>query len=156
MTEPTVPEEFEEMDEVDEVAKAYILSQRACEADRLRSAGVKPLELPVKNYGIVRHDDHQPPMIINRIEIDTGFDLNRIRQILVSEPVKYSHRSGFHYVNLLLITENPMIPILLPYLYTEAVKATDAKQIKNDLREWVFINSKGLRARHSVQEYHCI
>ncbi|KAJ3047431.1 hypothetical protein HK097_011541 [Rhizophlyctis rosea] len=151
--------------EVDSVAKEWLAERAAQETERLKAAGVKPLLLPVRNYGIVKYEDHKPVLIVNRIEINTGFDFEqRVKQIMVSDPQTYPHKENYSYVNVLLLTENMNIPLLVPYIYPTTVKVTPPPETKgkksgtqkNDLQEWLLINAKGARARHSIHEYHSV
>lgn len=84
-------------------------------------------------------------LVVNRVEVDTTFDFTKVRMLLVSTPSTCWEKPGFAYVNLVLFTEKP-VPLLLPYLYQRDL------QPDNDLRQWVFINKKGERARHEVSQ----
>ncbi|KAJ3019144.1 hypothetical protein HKX48_002335 [Thoreauomyces humboldtii] len=141
----TDDEEDDENLEVDILAKDWLAEKAEKEAVRLRGLGVKPLVLKVKNYGVLREVDHVRPILINRVEIETGFDLNRIRQVLVAESEEYPHKEGFRAANVLLFTENMTLPILIPYIYPAS---------GNDLKEWLLINARGLRSRQSIGEFH--
>ncbi|KAI9206994.1 uncharacterized protein BJ171DRAFT_495397 [Polychytrium aggregatum] len=161
--------------EVDSEAKSWCETQVQLEASRLREQGIKPLIISVKNFGIVPQDEHKHQILINRIEALTAFDFEkRVKQILVSEAIPYPHKADFFYVNVLLCTENMMMPLLLPYLFSSditrpegtgpaqtAAQARGKKKdqpknakIRNELKEWLLINSKGDRARLSIHEYH--
>lgn len=51
------------------------------------------------------------------------------------------------------------MPLIVPYLYPAEVEVsveTKKKTRKNDLKEWLLVNAKGLRARHSISEYHAM
>lgn len=84
-------------------------------------------------------------MIINRLEMDTKFDFNLIKQIMISEAVSCPLKEGFLYVNVLLFTDKPL-PIILPYLYQ--------KDKANKLTEWLLINSDNIRVRHRVESFN--
>ncbi|KAI9106048.1 hypothetical protein DFS34DRAFT_42986 [Phlyctochytrium arcticum] len=146
---------------LDEEGKRWLADKIEEEAIRLRKAGVKPLVLSVKNFGVVRQDDHYPPLVINRLEIDTGFDFGkRIKQLMVSDSIDFPLREGFRYCNLVLLTEVLEVPLLVPYVYPSALLKEDESAtlkrslIKNDLREWLLINSKHQRSRQSISEFH--
>jgi hypothetical protein len=55
---------------------------------------------------------------------------------------------------VILLTENMMMPLMVPYLYPSNVQLSTGDFKKNDLKEWLLINAKGHRARHSITEYH--
>lgn len=121
--------------------------------------------------------------VVNRIEIGSGMDFKAIQQIMVSEPVDYPFRTGYLYVHVLAFTSSSSgIALLLPYVYAPYLKKgpvsttmldsaaageeveeevisarkTDKDSFENTLREWLLINEKYGRARHSVQEFHAI
>lgn len=83
-------------------------------------------------------------MIINRVEMDTKFDFNLIKQIMLSESVSCPLKEGYLYVNVLLFTDKPL-PLIIPYLFQ--------KDKENKLTEWLFINSDNLRVRQRVDQY---
>lgn len=111
------------------------------------------------NYGVVYQDDHTPPLIINRIEFKSNFDFeSKIKQILVGTPTAYPHKKDFLYVNvdhcsrqLLLMTEKLEMPILVPYLFPGNLST---RKNDSDLKEWLFINAQGQRARLSCGQFH--
>ncbi|KAI9008413.1 hypothetical protein BC832DRAFT_423677 [Gaertneriomyces semiglobifer] len=164
------PQEIQEQEvEVDEESKQKLSDRIAKEAARLKDLKLVPLVLSVKNYGVVRHNNS----LINRIEVDTGFDFGLIKQIMYSEPVPCDWKPGFNYVHLILLAETASTtamshPILIPYIYpttllpdpdTTNTKSSSSssgstKPIKNDLKEWLLVNAKGARVRHSVNEFH--
>ncbi|KAI9311712.1 hypothetical protein BX666DRAFT_1994791 [Dichotomocladium elegans] len=89
---------------------------------------------------------------------------------MVSPAVSYPYKPDFYYVNLILFTEKP-IPFLAPYLYKESVKVIQPEKIfdegrkkvpskevvlKNDMREFLFINKRGIRGRFTIREYHSV
>ena len=140
------------VDDIDLMAKEWITKHIHEEAERIKDQGLKPLVLIPKNYGIVLQDKS----IVNRMELDTGFDFNsRIKQILISETSKYPLKENYGYIHLILLTDNMKIPLLIPYLFPLEFH-DEEKCKKNTLKEWLFINAKGWRARHSIQEYHSI
>lgn len=79
---------------------------------------------------------------INRVEMDTAFDFNKIKHILISESIECPYKEGFIYINVLMFTE-AVLPLIIPYLYKPP----------NKLKEWLLINSNGLRARHHVNSF---
>ena len=82
-------------------------------------------------------------MIVNRLEVETTFDFNKVNTLMVSTETRCFLKPGYAYVNLVLFTEKP-VPLLLPYLFDKA------RQTDNDLKEWVFINKNLERSRHRV------
>jgi len=38
--------------------------------------------------------------IVNRLEVDTGFDFDRVKQIMLSEPIACPVKAGYNYVNV--------------------------------------------------------
>lgn len=53
------------------------------EVSRIVGLGQRAIRLSVKNCAIVR----QTKDVVNRVEVDTGFDFDRVNQILLSEPL---------------------------------------------------------------------
>ncbi|KAI9138014.1 hypothetical protein BKA69DRAFT_1094463 [Paraphysoderma sedebokerense] len=141
---------------------------------------IRPLPLPVSNMSIVV-DYTRPkyPKSINRIEVQTAFKFNKVTQIMVSEPIKYpgtpapnpesnnenmnesenKSKENWEYVNVLLFTTTNVFPIILPYLYnptyrTSNINGSGSVPVKNNLKDWLFINSKGERWRHRIETFH--
>ncbi len=85
-------------------------------------------------------------VVVNRVECDTTFDFTKVGTLLVSAGVACHLRPGYEYVNVVLFTEKP-VPMLVPYIYDRA------GQPENNLRQWVFVNKKGERARHSIDSF---
>ena len=67
---------------------------------------------------------------------------------MVSEPLECPLKKGYKYAHVILLTENMTLPMLVPYLWKD--------DSKNDLTQWLLINSKGYRARHSIAQYHSV
>ncbi|KAL6069345.1 hypothetical protein QOT17_007608 [Balamuthia mandrillaris] len=109
------------------------------EVKRIKSAGSNAIPVPIKNTALLRKGNK----IINRVEVDTGFDFNKVRQIMLSDPVPCPLKPSFFYVHVLLFTHQP-IPIILPYLFKK-------KRKTNNLTDWMFINNKGQSSHHQVQ-----
>lgn len=97
-------------------------------------------QIQVTNMCIVREEKD----IINRVEMDTKFDFNLIKHILISDAIKCPFKPGFVYVNVLLFTDKPL-PIIIPYLYR--------REKANKLNEWLLINADGVRVRHHVDSF---
>lgn len=80
---------------------------------------------------------------MNRVEVATTFDFNKVTMLLVSDETACWVKPGYAYVNIVLFTEKP-VPLLLPYLFDKA------HQADNSLKEWAFINKNLELSRHSV------
>ncbi|KAL1936309.1 hypothetical protein VTP01DRAFT_443 [Rhizomucor pusillus] len=157
-----VPEE-----QIDVCAKDWIQEQIDKERNRIRSTGALVIPLKLINCGVVPNFDERKARAVNRLELDTQFDLKKVQQVMVSPGIPYPHKPGFQYVNLILVTDKP-IPFLAPYLYKLDVKVIQPEKdlrddrklpsqevtLKNDLREFLFINKKGIRGRFTIKEYH--
>nr|KAJ3422854.1 hypothetical protein HK105_005938 [Polyrhizophydium stewartii] len=138
---------------VDREAATWSANMAAIEASRLRELSVKPLVMQPRNFGLVKDDSHSPPLIINRIQTNFPFS-SRVKQIMVSEPIRYPHKDNFLYVNVLLMTEQTDMPLLIPYLYQGSLDKRRKDVPHNDLKEWLIINSNGERARLSTHKFH--
>ena len=76
--------------QIDEALSTWIKTEASKEQARLSQEGVKALLLPVKNCSIVidRQTNPKKPFPINRIEIETGFQFDKVKQVSLSaEPV---------------------------------------------------------------------
>ncbi|KAI8371578.1 uncharacterized protein BYT42DRAFT_537361 [Radiomyces spectabilis] len=162
---PNVPENEEQKFDIDVQAKEWIEQQIEEEVNRIRKVGSSVLPLKILNCGIVPNFDRRKAKAVNRVELDTNIDVNKIQQVMVSPPVSYPHKAHFSYVNLILVTGQP-IPFIAPYLYQNNLKVTQPESeedgrkypsklvtLKNDLREFLFINKRGIRARITIHEY---
>ncbi|GJJ71722.1 hypothetical protein EMPS_04079 [Entomortierella parvispora] len=166
-----------EVDQETTDAKAWIKQNTDAEVARIKATGTSIELLPVKNFGVVVDMSRKKPIAINRIEIDSTMDFKLIQQIMVSPGIPYPHKENFEYVNVLLFTEGMQTPMLVPYLYdtkfktqepleeneekTGTVDNSEADQrpwinVKNNLTEWLLVNSHHMRARHHIDEYHDI
>lgn len=94
--------------------------------------------MAVKNCGVVREKAH---VVVNRVEVNTGFDFDNVQRLMLSDPVPCPVKAGYWYVTVLLFTDKPL-PLVLPYLYE--------RNSYNTLTQWVFINNNLARSRHSV------
>jgi hypothetical protein len=140
------------MEKVDQSAKEFIQTELQTEIDRLAKMSVKALALPVQSFGVFLEQNHELSIQVNRIHVISSFDFqSRIKQIMVSEPIKYPHKPDFLYVHVLLMTERIELPIILPYIFPGKLNAKG-----NNLKEWLIVNSKGLNSRLSINEYQKI
>ncbi|OUM63287.1 hypothetical protein PIROE2DRAFT_10185 [Piromyces sp. E2] len=154
-----MPVKENEVLEIDLKLNDYLKQKVDNEIQRIKSISkLSPIPIPVKNTSIVI-DFTKPkhPIAINRIEVNSGFDFKKIKQIMVSEPEPIDIKPGYSYVHVLLFTEKPL-PIIIPYLYDVNLKTTlenDKKEVlvKNNLTEWLLINSKGERTRQRVEAF---
>lgn len=122
--------------------------------------------------------------VVNRLEIASGMDFKSVQQLMISEPQSYPYSPGYQYVHVLAFTasSNGSIALLLPYVYAPflkkgpisttmidaasggleaeeeviAAEKTDKSSFENNLKDWLLINEKHGRARHSIKEYHSI
>ncbi|KAG0173674.1 hypothetical protein DFQ28_007985 [Apophysomyces sp. BC1034] len=162
----SIPLDNEFEDQIDVLAKEWIQQQVDGEVKRIRDVGSSILPLKIINCGLVPNFEQKKARAINRVELDTMFDISKVQQVMVSPAVNYPHKPHFSYVNLILVTNQP-IPFIAPYLYQTNFKTIQPEKeedgrkfpskevvLKNDLREFLFINKKGMRARLSIHEYH--
>ncbi|KAI8141505.1 hypothetical protein BJV82DRAFT_518261 [Fennellomyces sp. T-0311] len=154
--------------QIDQVAKEWIQDQVDHEVKRVRDAGSSVLPFKLINCGVVPNFEKKTARAINRLELDTNVDLSKVEQVMVSPAVPYPHKQDFLYVNLILVKLGQPIPFLAPYLYQTNVKVMQPEKeqegrktipskevtLKNDLREFLFINKRGARARFTIHEYH--
>jgi hypothetical protein len=142
----------EELLERDEKASEFAAIHCQEEETRLKDMGVRPLRMQPKNFGIVLSECHDPPVIVNRIEMFTNFDFEqRISQLMVGASIEYPFKDGYMYANVLLLTEKMAMPLLVPYIYPKEYCGQ-----QNNLQEWLLINSKGMRARLSLNSFHAV
>ncbi|KAG9402197.1 hypothetical protein AC1031_006816 [Aphanomyces cochlioides] len=133
--------EENELDPEELEIAAWIKQMQEKEVSRLQRTGAKAIPLKVKNMAIVRETSD---VVLNRVEVDTNFSMDKISQILVAEETTpVPKKPQYVYVNVLLLpaASNPTAPVALvmPYVY-------DAHVIGNSLTQWVFINNKMERA----------
>lgn len=110
-------------------------------------------------------------------------NFDAVSQLMVSEPIEYPFRPGYQYVHVLAFTSSTNgIALLLPYVFapflkkgqlsvamidaasngqtTEeeivAAKKNEKDAFENNLKEWLLINEKHARARHSIKEFHSV
>lgn len=130
-------------------------SESAAEVARLKDLGVTVLLLRVKNVGVVIENVPEPDRkagkmrrdVANRAEVDTAFDFDRVKQLMVSDPVPCPVKAGYSFVHVVLTVESRTSPpLLLGYLYDGGVAG-------NDLRSWLFVNKTGRASRHRVDEF---
>eukprot|EP00668_Euglena_longa_P003162 GGOE01003694.1.p1 GENE.GGOE01003694.1~~GGOE01003694.1.p1 ORF type:complete len:164 (-),score=68.80 GGOE01003694.1:466-957(-) len=116
----------------------WMKAQLQKEVETIAAKGARCIPMAVKNCGVVREKPH---VLVNRAEVNTGFDFDKVQRLMLSEPVPCPLKASYWYVNVLLFTDKPL-PLILPYLYE--------KNGYNTLTEWVFINNNLARSRHSV------
>lgn len=154
----------EDLDElgIEKDVASWIEAEGAKEVARLKACGQRHIQLVPKNMAILRTKRGgvgrgaagsgsasemaaaAEEIIVNRVEIGTRFNFNKIRSIMVSEDrVPCPAKADFMYVNVAMFTDNMQLPIIMPYLY-------DGKEQANDLAEWEFVNAEMSSSRHSV------
>ena len=118
--------------------------------------GQRALSIPVNNTALMHERTGLKKgdvCVVNRLECATAFDFSKVAQILVGPPTPCPLKRGFSYVNVVLFagdasgtggaaTPSP-IAMLVPYLYDTGIP-------DNDLTQWMFVNSKGAKARLAV------
>ncbi|TPX42982.1 hypothetical protein SeLEV6574_g05303 [Synchytrium endobioticum] len=115
------------------VDNQWLLITVKAEEQRLRRTGATPLLLTTKNFTMIT-ELGTPSRIVNKVELDTGFDFDKINQILVSDPLPYPHDPEWLYVHVLLITtptsaakpNTTQFPLIMPYLYKPVITIADA------------------------------
>ena len=127
-------------DEVEHDVLAWTRTQVQAEVDRLKQCDQACLSIPVKNMGVV----HEDGVLINRVEANTSYDFDQVKQLLLSDAVPCPCKPGYFYRNLVLFTGS--IPLLMPYLYEESAA--------NTLNEWWIVNNKLDRSHHRVEQFH--
>ncbi|CAO3597685.1 unnamed protein product [Absidia cylindrospora] len=153
--------------EIDLDAKTWITEQVANEVKRIKDVGSNVTPFKILNCGVIPNFDQKKAKAVNRIELDTEHNIAHIDQVMVSPATPYPHKANFYYVNLILVTTSNPTPFIVPYLYqlnlkvTQPEKELDGRKIpskdvvlKNDLKEFLFINKVGIRGRFSIHEYH--
>lgn len=136
---------------------------------KLTAAGVRPIPFNILNCGVVfgeettnNGQETEMEKVINRVEFKSGFDFNRIGQIMTSDAmVQYPFKGGYCFTLVLLFVkgkENGMNPIIFPYIYNPTVSKIQNKtrKITNDLTEWLFINNGQQRTRMAISQYETV
>jgi len=123
----------------------WVKEQLNKERKRITTMGSKSIAVDVKNTGIVKEEE--PVKIINRLELNTNFNFDRVGQILISDSVEVPMKKGYRYINVLLFANNP-VPLIVPYVYQESTE--------NKLTEWLFINNQFSRSRHTIKEFNTL
>ncbi|KAM9968038.1 hypothetical protein ACTFIW_002469 [Dictyostelium discoideum] len=111
------------------------------EKRRINRMGSKSIPVDVKNAGIIKEENG---VILNRMELNTNFDFDKVSQIMVSESTECPVKKGYHYITVLLFANNPT-PLIVPYIYFN--------DTQNKLTDWLFINNQFSRSRHTINEY---
>eukprot|EP00628_Pelagophyceae_sp_CCMP2097_P014442 CAMPEP_0206825404 /NCGR_PEP_ID=MMETSP0975-20121206/14325_1 /ASSEMBLY_ACC=CAM_ASM_000399 /TAXON_ID=483370 /ORGANISM="non described non described, Strain CCMP2097" /LENGTH=152 /DNA_ID=CAMNT_0054367695 /DNA_START=54 /DNA_END=509 /DNA_ORIENTATION=+ len=120
-------------DEVETELACWVKVQTDAEVARATAQGGRILRLSSKNCGIVRDAD-DGGRIRNRIEVDTGFNFDKVQQILLSDAMPIPTKPGFELRFLILSTGQPLV-LLVPYVYDAGIVKPD------DMRNWEFINN---------------
>lgn len=121
--------------------KEWALKQLDAEVARVQACGQRILKLTAKNCGIVRPEGGS---VFNRVEVDTEFDFDSVKQIMMSDPeaCPLQEKQGFCLRFVVLSNGKPTL-LILPYLY-------DSSVADNSLQDWEFINNKMQSSRHHV------
>jgi len=122
----------------DPAVVAWMRERLAQEVDAIAARGGKCIPMAVKNCGVVREKAN---VVVNRVEVNTGFDFDKVQRLMLSDPVLCPVKPKHWYITVLLFTDKPL-PLVLPYLYE--------KTGHNPLTEWLFLNNNLARSRHRV------
>lgn len=120
------------------------LSER--EAERLRQGGVERV-LPLTATSYATQDTGT--VVLNRVDVSTGFDFDRVSQILISPPTECPHKPHFAHVHVVLQAggqDLSAICLLVPYLY-------DTRMKRNTLKAFVFKNKSGKETALRVDNF---
>jgi hypothetical protein len=154
---------------------AWLDREKEAERTRLSGMGARVLPLRVRNMGIVWEEPGRveradgsvpegppaaaggPLRCVNRVELDTTYDFAKIKTVLVSEPraCPIASREGWKFVHVVLLSRGP-VGLLLPYLYNPRLhefvgeRGDPSPRAPNDLRSWLFVNSRLESTRHEV------
>ncbi|KAK5583944.1 hypothetical protein RB653_005550 [Dictyostelium firmibasis] len=128
-------------DVIEKNVVVWMKDQLNKEKRRINRMGSKSIPVDVKNAGIIKEENG---VILNRLELNTSFDFDKVGQIMVSESIECPVKKGYNYITVLLFANNP-IPLIVPYIYL--------KDGQNKLTDWLFINNQFSRSRHSINEY---
>eukprot|EP01132_Coremiostelium_polycephalum_P010398 gene10398-12769_t len=120
---------------------SWMKEQLKKEMKRITDMGSRSVEVEVKNTGVIKEDNK----VINRLELKTSFDFDKVVQIMISDSVECPHKKGYFYINVLLFTQKP-IPLIVPYIFK--------KTKENKLTDWLFINNQFKRSQHKINEFH--
>jgi len=137
--------------------------------ESLSAKGARTIPMAVKNFSQILEiipppssgpqTTQQKPniTIVNRMELDTSFDFEKIQQVMVSEAQPIPERDGFKFCSVLLFTDKP-VPLLVPYVFLECISLDDStgrkgEKIKNPLDTWLLVNNKFQSTRHHVAAF---
>ncbi|KAJ2998311.1 hypothetical protein HDV02_004625 [Globomyces sp. JEL0801] len=68
--------------------------------------------------------------------------------------IVHDDNGSINRIEVLLMTEETSMPIIVPYLYQGVLdKKVKLNIPPNNLKEWLLINSKHERARHSIDQF---
>ena len=118
-------------------ARDWLMERLDQEVETISAQGVKPIPLLPRTMGHIV----EGPKYLNRVEVQTNFPFNTVKQMMLSEPEDYPLREGYRYINVLLFTGKP-VPIIVPYVYQHIEE--------NDLQHWILVNGKGEEVTHKV------
>lgn len=154
--------QFEEGAPEVEVA-AWITKQLNKETKRISSMGQAVLPVTARNCGIVREEEEdkegkKTTTIMNRIELNSGFDFRRVVQVMTSPPVACPCKEGYSLVFVVMVVPAPSSgggskgkvrmapppPLLAPYIF-------DSRIPENDLSSWSLVNNEGAQALIKVE-----
>ncbi|KAK8814166.1 hypothetical protein WA158_008028 [Blastocystis sp. Blastoise] len=121
----------------------WIKEQLNHEIERLKANGANCLPLPVKSISFINDGRDY----FNRVDLNTSFDFNKLKMVIISDPIPCPHKPGYNYINVVLFTEK-LKPMILPYIYDTSY-ASKGHTLKN----WVFVNNQGEEAYHTIDSF---
>eukprot|EP01114_Cavostelium_apophysatum_P000246 TRINITY_DN10239_c0_g1_i2.p1 TRINITY_DN10239_c0_g1~~TRINITY_DN10239_c0_g1_i2.p1 ORF type:complete len:152 (+),score=22.96 TRINITY_DN10239_c0_g1_i2:32-457(+) len=139
--------ETEDDFEVETEVSSWMNNQLDVELKRIKSMQSNAIPLPVKNMGIIREKKGNKELVINRLEINTSFDFDKIVQLMISDSTPCPMKKDFSYVNVVLFADKPL-PLIVPYLYLV--------DKQNELKEWLFINNSLQRTRRRIDDFEVL
>ncbi|SAL99609.1 hypothetical protein [Absidia glauca] len=86
--------------EIDLDAKAWITEQVEKEVKRIKGVGSDVTPIKILNCGVLPNFDHKKAKAVNRIELDTEFNISKLDQVMVSPATPYPHKEHFYFVNV--------------------------------------------------------
>ncbi|KAH7827018.1 uncharacterized protein MONOS_4831 [Monocercomonoides exilis] len=132
-------DELDRLLEHDKATTEWMKQQCSAEIESFKPKRINLIPLKVRNTSIL-----QGKPLVNRVEFNTGFDFEKVTQILTGKPQPCPTKKGFVYINVILMVDG-LSPFIFPYLFKD--------DPKNALTHWLFINNKLERAQHVVDSF---
>ena len=136
----------------------WMNDQVSQEAARITARGCRALPLEVQRISVERRHIEAASEaaemegkqdgaleITNVITVDTNFDFDLIKQIVISEdPLPCGPRPDLAYLNVGCLTDKPL-PLLMPFVFKQ--------EPENRLDRWCFVNASGRRSLHVIDSF---